>query len=425
MVILLNENYHVCTGCALLCDDIEVVTDGNAITEVKTACRKGVSRMKGCNEPMSPTVEGQQVDIDVAIGAAADILKNSESPLIFGLGNSTDGAQKRAIELAKHIGAILDDTSSFCQGPTLEVIFNETVKSCTLDDVRNKADVIVYWGADPSNSHPRHLSKFSYFPRGQERQRGWEEDRTMITIDIRKSHTAKISGDKFHQIPLHADEEFIDALIDALSGKVPKVPFEYDPKRILELANILKNARFGIIFVGLGLVYSLDNMDPIVKLMDKLNELSNFHLIPMVGHYNMRGFNQNLFNETGHLNRVKFEKGDNTNVVHGAEFSIVESLNEKKVDAALIIGSDPLSSLPRAVADHLLNIPVITIDPCETFTSRKAKVTIPSALSGVECGGSAIRMDGEEVKFEPIVDVKSQTIRPSDEEILTRIMEAL
>ena len=425
MVILLNENYHVCTGCALLCDDIEVVTDGNAITEVKTACRKGVSRMKGCNEPTLPTVEGKQVDIDVAIGAAADILKNSESPLIFGLGNSTDGAQKKAIELAKHIGAILDDTSSFCQGPTLEAIFNKTIKSCTLDDVRNKADVIVYWGADPSNSHPRHLSKFSYFPRGQERQRGWEEDRTMITIDIRKSHTAKISGDKFHQIPLQADEEFIDALIDALSGKVPKVPFEYDAKRILELANILKNARFGIIFVGLGLVYSLDNMDPIVKLMDKLNELSNFHLIPMVGHYNMRGFNQNLFNETGHLNRVKFEKGDNTNVVHGAEFSIVESLNEKKVDAALIIGSDPLSSLPRAVADHLLNIPVITIDPCETFTSRKAKVTIPSALSGVECGGSAIRMDGEEVKFEPIVDVKSQTIRPSDEEILTRIMEAL
>ena len=425
MVILLNENYHVCTGCALLCDDIEVVIDDNVITEVKTACRKGVSRIKGCNEPMPPTVEGQQVDIDVAIGAAADILKNSESPLIFGLGNSTDGAQKKAIELAKHIGAILDDTSSFCQGPTLEAIFSKAIKSCTLDDVRNKADVIVYWGADPSNSHPRHLSKFSYFPRGQERQRGWEEDRTMITIDIRKSHTAKISGDKFHKIPLQADEEFIDALIDALSGKVPKVSFEYDPKRILELANILKNAKFGIIFVGLGLVYSLDNMDPIVKLMDKLNELSNFHLIPMVGHYNMRGFNQNLFNETGHLNRVKFEKGNNTKVQHGAEFSIVESLNEKKVDAALIIGSDPLSSLPRAVADHLLNIPVIAIDPCETFTSRKAKVTIPSALSGVECGGSAIRMDGEEVKFEPIVDVKSQTIRPSDEEILTRIMEAL
>ena len=243
----------------------------------------------------------------------------------------------------------------------------------------------------------------------------------MITIDVRKSHTAKISGDKFYQIPLQMDAEFIYALIDALSGKVPKVSFEYDTKRILELANILKNAKFGTIFVGLGLVYSLDDMEPVVKLMDKLNEVSNFHLIPMVGHYNMRGFNQNLFDETGHINRVKFEKGDSTNVVHGAEFSIVESLNEKKVDAALVIGTDPLSSLPHAIAKYLLDIPVITIDPCETFTSRKAKVTILSALSGVESGGSSIRMDGEEVKFESIIE----TNRLSDEVILTKIMEAL
>ncbi|MGP8321739.1 MAG: formylmethanofuran dehydrogenase subunit B [Methanosarcinaceae archaeon] len=417
----MNENYHVCTGCALLCDDIEVVISGNRITEVKTACRKGVARMKGCSEPMLPTVDGQETNVDDAIATAADILKNAKSPLVFGLGNSTDIAQKKAIELAKRIGAIIDDTSSFCQGPILESIFNNKIISTTLDDVRNKADVIVYWGADPSNSHPRHLSRFSYFPRGQERQRGWEEDRTMVTIDVRKSHTAKISGDKFYQIPLQADVEFIDALIDALSGEVPKVSFGFDTKRILEFAGILKKARFGVIFVGLGLVYSIDNMDPVMKLMDKLNEISNFHLIPMVGHYNMRGFNQNLFNETGYLNRVKFEKENSTNIRHGAEFSIVETLKNKTVDAALVIGSDPLSSLPRVIAEHLLGIPIITIDPCETFTSRKAKVTIPSALSGVECGGSAVRMDGEEVIFESII----KTSRLPDEEILTRIMEAL
>ncbi len=429
MVILLNENYHVCTGCALLCDDIEVVIDGSRIIEVKTACRKGVARMKGCSKPMSPTVDGQEIDINSAIATAADILRNARTPLVFGLGNSTDMAQKKAIELAKRLGAVIDDTSSFCQGPILEAIFNEKIRSTTLEDVRNKADVIVYWGADPSNSHPRHLSKFSYFPRGLERQRGWEEDRTMVTIDIRKSHTAKISGDKFYQIPLQGDAEFIDALIDALSGKVPKVSFDYDTKRILELANILKKARFGIIFVGLGLVYSIGNIDPVVKLMDKLNKISDFYLIPMVGHYNMRGFNQNLFNETGYLNRVRFEKGDSNNVRHGVEFSIVESLNNKTIDAALIIGSDPLSSLPRVVVEHLLNIPVITIDPCETFTSGNIKsksklgtnLTIPSALSGVECGGSAIRMDGVEVVFEPIIE----TDYPTDEEILTRIIEAL
>jgi len=422
MVNGLNKNYHVCTGCALLCDDIEVEVNRGSITNIKTACRKGVSHMNGCSEPMPCTVNGKNVGINAAIKEAARILDDADNALVFGLGNSTNEAQEQAIGFAKRIGAVIDDTSSFCQGPTLEAIFNEQVRTCTLDEVRNRADVIIYWGADPSNSHPRHLSGYSYFPRGEERQRGWEEDRTAIAIDVRKSHTAKICGDRFYQIPVQGDAEFIEALIDALSGKVPKVSFEYDITRILELANILKKATFGVIFVGLGLVYSLGNMEPVSRLMDKLNEISRFHLMPMVGHYNMRGFNQQLFRETGHLNSIKFENnGTDVDVKHGVEYSIMGSLNAKSIDAALIIGSDPMFSLPRSAAEYLLEIPVITIDPCKTLTSTTATVTIPSAVSGVECGGSAVRMDGVKVTFEPIV----RTTRHPDEEILTRIMEAL
>jgi formylmethanofuran dehydrogenase subunit B len=422
MVNGLNKNYRTCTGCALLCEDIEVEESSGQITKIKTACRKGFSRMSGCSDPMPCGVDGKNVDIATAIKGASDILKNAHNPLIFGLANSTCEAQKKAIELAKLIGAVIDDTSSFCQGPALEAIFHEKIRTCTLDDVRNKGDVIVYWGADPSNSHPRHLSMHSYFPRGKERQRGWEEDRTAIAIDVRKSHTAKICGDRFYQIPLQTDEFLIDALVDALSGKMPKVPFEYDIKKILELANVLKKAHFGVIFAGLGLVYSIEDMGTMARLMDKLNEVSNFHLIPVVGHYNMRGFNQKLFEETGYLNRVKFEKSEKDfDVSHGVEYSIMEVLNTKKIDAALIIGSDPMSCLPRSAAEYLLEIPLVSIDPCENFTSRVAKVTIPSALSGVECGGSAIRMDGVKVTFEPMI----KTTRLSDEEILKRIMEAI
>ena len=419
MVIILSEDYCLCTACSLLCDDIEVEIEGNSIVKIDTACLKGVSHIKGCGEPMPCTVDGETVDLDKATDEAAKILKEAEKPLIFGLSNSTLTAQEKAIELAKKLEAHIDDTSSFCQGPTLEAIFNGNVKTCTLDDVRNKADVIVYWGADPSNSHPRHLSKYTYFPRGEERQKGWEEDRTAITIDVRKSHTAIICADKFYQIPLQADEEFIEALVAALSGKVPKVSFDYDKKKILELANILKKAKFGAIFVGLGLVYSLESMEPLIKLMDKLNQVSNYHLTPMIGHYNMRGFNQQMFDETGYINRVKFDADGKA--THGPENSMVELLNSKTVDAALIIGSDPLSSLPKTVAQHLKDIPLITIDPCQTLTSRKAKVTIPSTLSGVECGGSAIRMDGVKVDFNPVME----TDKLSDEEIITKIMEAL
>ena len=194
----------------MLCDDIEVESEKNIVNKVYTACRVGVAHMKEGRESAAFRVDNKPVDEATAISEAAAILKNAKNPLIFGLGTSTNETQKLAIELAKKTNATLDDTSSFCLGRVVEALLNDRFKACTLDDVRNKADVTIFWGADPSDSHPRHLSKHSYFPRGIEKQRGWEEERTAIAIDVRKSHTAKICGNYFFQIPPGGDAEFID-----------------------------------------------------------------------------------------------------------------------------------------------------------------------------------------------------------------------
>lgn len=416
----MEKEYYACTGCGLLCEDIELEMEKGAVSKVHTACRVGVAHMKESPGEAEYLMDGKNVDEKTAIGEAATILKAAKNPLIFGLGNSTNEAQKKAIELAEKLNATLDDTSSFCLGPVIEALLQEKFKTCTLDDVRNKADISLFWGSDPSDSHPRHLSKYSYFPRGKEKQKGWEEDRTAIAVDIRKSHTAKICGNEFYQVPPGGDAEFMEALITGLSGKLPKTSYKFPPKKLLELANILKGAKFGVIFVGLGLIYSLKDLEPLIKLMDVLNEKAkgDFYLIPMVDQYNMRGFNQNLFEKTGFVNSVKFEEGI---VKHGPEYSVVESLKAKTVDAALIIGTDPLASLPNSIAKELLEIPLITIDSCETLSSRKAKVSIRSGFSGVETGGSATRMDGVQVTFKPAIESK----RPSDEEILSKLMEAL
>jgi len=137
----------------------------------------------------------------------------------------------------------------------------------------------------------------------------------------------------------------------------------------------------------------------------------------MVGHYNMRGFNELLFKETGFVNRVKF----GPTAVHNDKYSVVRALQEKRVDALLVIGSDPLSSLPRAVVSSLADIPVICIDPCVNLTSTIALVTIPCAVSGVECSGTAIRMDGKVVQLSKVLESGYMT----DEDILDRIMEAI
>ncbi|MFH1322973.1 MAG: formylmethanofuran dehydrogenase subunit B [Methanobacteriota archaeon] len=400
-----------CTGCALLCEDIEVVIENDRIKGSRNACRRGAARFRGCKSRLTPSVDKKQTDIDTAIKKAADILKNAKLPMLFGLSNSTCEAHTKGIQLAKKLNAAIDDTSSFCQGLLIERVLKKKFRTCLLEDVRNKADVLVYWGSDAQNSQPRHLSRFSVFPRGESRQRGYEEDRLAIAIDVRESNTAKICKGHFYRIPLKGDREFILALMDALSGKVPK----YDAKRILELAGIMKKAEFGMLFAGIGLTYSIkDDIDILVSLADML---PNFHVMPMVGHYNMRGFNEALFKETGFVNRVKFEGKP----VHDNKYAVVEALKAKSIDALLITGSDPLSSLPRSVLPHLASIPVICIDPCVTLTSKIAAVTIPAAVSGLECGGSAVRMDGKVIEMSKVVENNYLT----DAQILTRLMEGL
>jgi formylmethanofuran dehydrogenase subunit B len=404
-------NMVTCTGCALLCEDIEVVLENGRIKESRNACRRGAARFRGCKNRLAPFVNNKQTDIDTAIKKAAEILKNAKSPMLFGWSNSTCEAHVKGIQLAKKLNAAIDDTSSFCQGLLIERALHKKFRTCSLEDVRNKADVLVYWGSDAQDSQPRHLSRFSVFPRGESRQRGYEEDRLAIAIDVRESNTAKICKGHFYRIPLIGDREFILALMDALSGKMPK----YDAKRILELSGFMKKAEFGVIFAGIGLTYSIkDDIDILVSLADML---PNFHVMPMVGHYNMRGFNEALFKETGFVNRVKFENKP----VHDNKYAIVEALKAKSIDALLVAGSDPISNLPRSVLPHLTSIPVICIDPCVTLTSKIAAVTIPAAASGLECGGSAVRMDGKVIEISKVVENSYLT----DAQILTRLMEGL
>lgn len=142
----MEKNYHVCTGCSLLCDDIEVESGKNTINKVYTACRVGVAHMKESKEKATFLVDNKPVDEEKALNETVKILKNAKSPMIFGLGTSTNEAQKQAIELGKKINATIDDNSSFCFGSVVEALVTNKIKTCTLEDVRNKGDVIIFWG---------------------------------------------------------------------------------------------------------------------------------------------------------------------------------------------------------------------------------------------------------------------------------------
>ena len=405
----------ICTGCSLLCQDIEADVSDGRLSKAKNLCRKGHGHFQASfSERTFPMIGGKQVDLNQAIARAAEILRSAKSPLLLGWYNSTLEAQRVGISLAEKLGATIDDTSTFCQDSLMESILSGNLPSSTLDDVRNYADTSIFWGADPSNSHPRHLSRFSYYPRGEKRQKSYEEERTCLVVDVRMSATAALCKENLYRVSPGGDAEFIEAILSVLDGKIPRVG---DKKKMIELGTMLKKTEWGAIFPGPGLVYSLQgNMEILERLLARLNEITVFKVVPMVGHFNTRGFYELLREKTGHVNRVSFKGGE---IAHGPEQSVMTAA--KSCDAALIVGSDPLSSLPFGTAQALARLPLIAIDPHRSLTTDAAEVVIPSAISGLEAGGTAVRTDGVKIEFEPIIEAGI----PADEQILKRIMEAI
>ena len=117
---------------------------------------------------------------------------------------------------------------------------------------------------------------------------------------------------------------------------------------------------------------------------------------------------------------MKFNSSSGT-VEHGAAYSFVEALKSEDMDAALIIGSDPLSIIPFGISKKLMDIPTITIDSNKTPTTEISNVVIPSAKIGIEVGGSMLRMDGAEFSFDGIIETEWK----SEEEILSSLIEMI
>ena len=198
------------------------------------------------------------------------------------------------------------------------------------------------------------------------------------------------------------------------------VPIE----QVVDLANQMKEARFGVVFFGLGLTQSDGrhmNIDAAVGLVAELNRHTKFLLTPMRGHYNVGGANTVTTWQTGYPYAVDFSRGYPR--YNPGEYTSVDLLAGGEADAALVIASDPVSNFPADAARHLAKIPVVTLEQKTTPTTMVSRVVIPVATAGLEAEGTAYRMDGVPIRlrklFEPPPGVRS------DEEVLTMILGEL
>jgi formylmethanofuran dehydrogenase subunit B len=245
----------------------------------------------------------------------------------------------------------------------------------------------------------------------------------MIVVDVRKTMTAE-AADYFIQVQPNKDYEVLDALrclvvdqeLDV--DKVGGVPVEY----LKEVADAMVNCEFGVIFFGLGLTQSAGrfrNIEVAIALTRDLNRKTKFVIMPMRGHFNVTGSNVVFAWSTGYPYAIDFSQGYPQ--YNPGEFTTIDLLKRGDNDATLVISSDPGAHFPKPAVQNMVKHPLIVIDPHMNCTSMLGDVVFPTQWCGIECAGTAYRMDHVPIMLRKVVEPPPGIL--NDEEILGRILE--
>ncbi|MHA2004737.1 MAG: hypothetical protein ACW960_11600, partial [Candidatus Thorarchaeota archaeon] len=251
----------VCSGCALLCDDVAAELKGKEVSSLGL-CRLGhqhlISAIEHLDAKSIVRDNGTEkaVSVEVALKKAVEILISAENPILYGWSHSTDESIIEGRDLAKSLGATFDTPASLGLVQSLNHKLHSKQLEIDLDYVRNNGEFILYWGSDPTESSHRHPSKFAVLPRGENIPEGIES-RTIGVVDVRNTETMKMANHRLI-IPPGADAELLDALSSDISGKSPITGdvVGISAQELPALVRNIKKSDCTVIFYGSGLMNS-------------------------------------------------------------------------------------------------------------------------------------------------------------------------
>ncbi|RLI95935.1 MAG: formylmethanofuran dehydrogenase subunit B [Candidatus Altiarchaeales archaeon] len=386
---------NICPVCGLACDDIDIEINGSEIN-VYSACEMGrakYNKLFSGDRILKPLVNGKETTWEKAIEFAAKILVDAKKPLLFmGTEVSTE-TMGVGIEMAEYLRGFVDSCSTMCHGPTIIGAQSVGIPTATLGEIKNRADVVIFWGCNPMESHPRLLSRYSVYPRGFFKRQG-RKGRKVVVIDTRRTLTADIA-DLFLQIEPNMDFELMSAIQAIINGyKIDDNVAGIKSEEINELVNIMKNARFGVVFVGLGLASTVGknrNMEKAMSMVRSMNRFTRFVLLANRGHCNVTGFNEICTWVTGYPYGVDFTRGYPR--YNPGETTAVDLLARREIDALLVIASDLVAHYPKSIVKYIAEIPLISIEISHCPTTFLSDVVIPGVMDSMECEGTFYRMD--------------------------------
>ncbi|MEJ5329397.1 MAG: hypothetical protein WHT07_04525 [Desulfobaccales bacterium] len=414
---------HICPGCACLCDDIDLVeSEGGLLAQ--NVCAWGAAKFLGAKKfhPGQPRRRltapfirhggrRQEVSQAAALAEAAELLARARGPVVFGLTACGSRAQEAALSLARRLRARLEPADLNLMAPYYQALLSEEIHHATLDSLRDEADTVLYWGANPLHACPRHLTRYALFARGRFTERG-AEDRRLAAVDVHRTEMARFCQ-VFVKVAPGRDLELIRAVHDLVNGGSAAATV----KGASRLADFLRQGEVGVIFAGRGLAYGEEGTQrfaALAALVRALRPERRFFLFPFASDFNSAGLYHLLLTHLGSPFAPDFGSGD-------LPVFQTQPVDWEEADAILVTGADLFWLLPEETRRELARrqVPVVAIGPWEDRTMARATVGLPAALEGLEVEEIAYRQDGLPVFLKAVLPAPA----PAAHQVLTDLLE--
>ncbi len=371
-----------CLGCGCGCDDLTVRVRAGRIAELTPPCPVAKRWFGDGTVPGEIRVEGRAATIEKAIEAAAAVLSEAARPLVLLAPDLTTEAQRAAIAVGDALRAEVDGATSDTAAAGILAAQRRGRAAATLGEIRNRADVVLFWAVDPRERYPRYLERYAAAASTTHASR-----RTLLSVSVGSDRGPEQAEFKAEFTP----GEEVDALA-VMQATIRGHPLGELPERLRPAAAIAERLAQGRY---VAIVHDAEpgretrdaqRTESLVALAQVLNGSTRAALSSLRAGGNRSGAEAALTWQTGSPMRVSFREGHPRAQPARSGF---DRLHSGGADAVLVAGSLAELEHPGLALDR---VPAVVIGPRASAVAG-ARVAIDTGIAGIHEPGTGYRMD--------------------------------
>ena len=408
--------------CGIGTDDLVIEVDGVSLKVTRNGCAVNTPAFEQAITDARPRVDGKEVSLDVAVAKAAQMLRDTQQPVIGGCATDVNG-MRAVLALADKTGAVVDQMNFTAARRNFLAMQDSGWMNTTLAEVKNRCDLLLVVGTDLEHFAPRFYERYL-----------WNEDamflddtgqRQVIYLGKAPSGDASTSPNGQKALIFECANVDLPEVVAVLRALVKGQPVQAESVggiTVADLQNIvekLKAAKYSVVTWAAGALAFNQAELTVQTVCETIKDINNLDTrcsgLPLGGKEGDQTANQVCGWTTGYPARTRFSAGF-------PEYDpflndIDQMLERGEADALLWVQAFNTDAGPPNT-----DVPTVVIGRSGMAFEREPDVFIPVGTPGIDHAGHAYRMDN-------VVAIRLKKLResglPSTAQVLIAIEQAL